>query len=211
MLRTFIAIKVEASQALRRVLRTLGEMGRPVRPLDPNALHLTLRFLGQIDEAQVPGIVGAVEAAVETEAPFTMCIRGMGAFADSRRPSIIWADLEQPEPLYRIVGCLNDRLEVLGIGKDNRPWRAHLTLARVKSAPPAELRNLLKSHGATPFATKVVDAVELIGSDLRPSGPQYTVLASVVLSLDGKRIPALRRPFQLCHTRRDSRFGSDTM
>ena len=182
MLRAFIAIKVEASQSLRKVLRTLRDMGRHVRPVDPDALHLTLRFLGQTDEAQVGRIVAAVESAVETEASFSLRIEGLGAFPDSRRPSVIWAGMEQAEPLNRIVVRIDEGLETLGIDRDDRPWRPHLTLARVKSRPPSQLRDLLESQAATPFATQSVSSVDLMQSDLTPAGPQYTVLASTLLT-----------------------------
>ena len=185
MLRCFIAIKIEPSQPLRRILRTLGEMGRSVRAVEVDALHVTLRFLGPTDDAVIPEIEGAIQTAVAPEPPFTLHVATLGAFPHARRPSVIWAGLEECPILRRVTSRLNDALDALGVQKDDRPWHAHLTLARVKSAPPAELRDLLESQAVMPLATQMVDSVELLRSDLTPNGPRYTVVASAVMSKQG--------------------------
>lgn len=181
-IRAFIAAKLPAGAALREVVSHLGAMGRAVKPVAADNLHVTLKFLGHVASAQTAEISRVVRAVAEPVAPFQVRIVGLGAFPHALRPSVIWAGLEGAEPLVNIAEGLEAELEPLGFAREKRPFHAHLTLARVKFRPPDDLAALLDEHAATEFGTASIASVELYQSELERDGPRYTVLASAELN-----------------------------
>jgi 2'-5' RNA ligase len=164
LIRCFIAIKIPGFDPLRRVLKELAQMGRALKAVEPDNLHVTLKFLGDTDLDLIGEIGSLVEQTARLE-----------------RPSVVWAGLEGAETLTAIAADLETGLEELGFARENRPFVPHLTLARVKARPPESLRPLLSRHAKTEFGTATIDQVELIRSELRPEGAKYTVLASAPL------------------------------
>jgi 2'-5' RNA ligase len=181
-LRLFIAVKVSSTPSLRKVLKHLEAMGRPVKPVSADNLHLTLKFLGDTDPTRLPEICHAVSGTVDGETAFETDIVGLGAFPRIQRPSVVWAGLENGEPLIRIAEFLEILLSELGFHPEQKPFHPHLTLARIKSKPPGELAELLNENQTTNFGVASISSVELFQSELQPNGPQYTVLASAKLT-----------------------------
>ena len=181
MARTFIAIKIPATRQLHRLLDQLGRLGRAVRPVAAENLHLTLRFLGETDEVRFASIVETMRASVETRDPFELTLSGLGAFPAVHQPSVIWVGADQDSTLPQIVDRLEQRLNELGLTPQDKPWSAHVTLARVKAHLPAELFDLLRSHITASFGVVPVSSVDLMTSTLSPTGSLYSVVASVAL------------------------------
>jgi len=177
-IRSFIAIKIPGLDPLRRVLKDLSEMGRALKAVDPNNLHVTLKFLGETDVDLVPEILKLVVEEATALAPCELTIAGLGVFPHAQRPSVVWAGLEGAETLSALAADLEAGLELLGFAKESRPFVPHLTLARVKAKPPESLGGLLSRHAKTPFGTARIEQVELIRSELGPDGSRYTVLGS---------------------------------
>jgi 2'-5' RNA ligase len=180
--RAFIAVKVEAPRSLRAVISALGEMGGPVKAVDSDILHVTLKFLGDTDPRQLGDVGQAVQAAAAGRSAFQLRIAGLGAFPTPARPSVVWAGLEEAEPLVEIATDLETSLEALGFACESRPFHPHLTLARVRSRPPGELGALLRDQATRNFGSAKIDTVELMQSDLGPGGPRYTALARAKLA-----------------------------
>jgi RNA 2',3'-cyclic 3'-phosphodiesterase len=186
--RCFMAVRTEATEAteaLGAVLRRLGRMqrmGAAVRPVGAESLHVTLRFLGDVDAGMLERLRGVLARAAAGTGPLTMRLVGLGAFPDARRPRVVWVGLEHAEGLRRIVARLEPALDALGFASDPRPWDAHVTLARVKARPPAELGALLTEHAATDFGPVRVESVELMTSELTRQGAVHHVAASVSLT-----------------------------
>jgi 2'-5' RNA ligase len=181
-LRVFIAVKVPSSPSLRKVLKHLESMGRLVKPVSADNLHVTLKFLGDTNTTHIPEISNAVLNAVHGEKVIEGHIVGLGAFSQIQRPSVIWAGFENGEPLIRIAETLETMLCEMGFHSEQKPFHPHLTLARIKSKPPAELADLLNENQATDFGVVSFSSVELFQSQLQPNGPRYTVLASAKLT-----------------------------
>jgi RNA 2',3'-cyclic 3'-phosphodiesterase len=180
-IRAFIAVKIEATPPLRKVLAELGTLGRAVRPVGADGLHVTLKFLGDTDLNLIPDVARTVEAVTSGVAAFEVRFVGLGAFPRRDRPSVVWAALQHAEPLCAMADQLDLRLSGLGFAAENRRFVSHLTLARVKARPPAELDEIIERHAATDFGMAAIDAVELLQSELTPAGPIYTTLATVPL------------------------------
>ena len=158
-------------------------MGKAVRVVRPDALHSTLRFLGDSDEGDVPAIAAAREHAVDGVEPMQFVIRGVGAFPFPSRPRVVWAAMQGVEPLGPVVSRLEQELEYLDVRPEQRPWRPHLTLARLRARPPKALHELIERHHETEFAVQTVADVRLVRSELLPVGPRYSVLASTFLKV----------------------------
>lgn len=178
LIRCFIAIKIPGFQPLRQVLAELGQMGRALKSIDADNLHVTLKFLGNTDVSLIPEIRSVVEQACGSQNPCVVTVKGLGVFPHMQRPNVVWAGLEGAETLAAIAADLETALEPYGFARENRPFVPHLTLARVKARPPESLRSLLTRHEKTQFGSTTIDQVELIRSEPGPEGSKYTVLAS---------------------------------
>ncbi|MEX0717070.1 MAG: RNA 2',3'-cyclic phosphodiesterase [Planctomycetaceae bacterium] len=180
--RMFVAVGLRATPPLRKIAEELAGLGKAVRALDPDDLHLTLKFLGDTQAEFVPEIARIVETCAATESSFTARIAGLGAFPHADRPSVVWAGLDDAEPLVRMADSLEQKLAALGFPEEARKYHPHVTLARVRFKPPAELGKLLEKHPATAFGDLPVRTLGLYQSELRPEGSRYTVLASAALA-----------------------------
>jgi 2'-5' RNA ligase len=180
-IRSFVAVQVDCGPELRRVLRELNEMGRAVRAMSPDHLHVTLKFLGDVPLEQTAAIARAIAESVRDAPGFTAELRGLGAFPHLDRPTVVWVGYAEPGLMSQLAGQIEIGLDPLGYPREQRPYHPHATLARVKSRPPDSLRQLVEQHAATGFGPTEVGAVELYQSELNRDGPRYTVLARAPL------------------------------
>lgn len=177
--RLFIAIPVTAD--VSPVIADLAELGRPIRTVRPDHLHLTLRFLGDTDESLVPQLEEALIETAATESPFDISFQGLGAFPKPARPSVVWAGIRPAEPCMRLEKTLTTLLAPLGFEPEGRAYRPHLTLARVKGRARAGLAEFLSGHSEAEFATMRVPEISLFESTLTSAGAIYAKLASAPL------------------------------
>ncbi len=180
-IRTFIAVKILAPHALSGVMGSLDEMRGPLKTVDRDHFHVTLKFLGDIDPARSADVGSAMQAVAAGRSAFEVRIVGLGAFPSPQRPSVVWAGLEPAEPLVQMAAKLDAALDPLGFPREARAFHPHLTLARVRSRPPADLRTLLEENAAREFGRSFIDAVELFQSELGRGGPRYTPLSRGIL------------------------------
>ena len=176
-IRAFVAVDVVCGPELRRVLRELNEMGRAVRAMSPDHLHVTLKFLGGVPLEQTAGIARAIAESVRAAPAFTAELRGLGAFPHLDRPTVVWVGYAEPGLMSGLAEQIEIGLNPLGFAREQRPFHPHATLARIKSRPPDSLRQLVEQHAATSFGSTDVGSVELYQSELTKEGPRYTVLS----------------------------------
>lgn len=181
MIRTFIAVKIDATPGVRKVLTRLNVAGGGIRPVAADNLHVTLKFLGDTDEALVPEVTQVLHEVVAAEPVFDVRLVGLGAFPTSKRPEVVWIGLSDAEPLSRMAAALEAELEPLGFAKERRMFHPHATLLRLRSRPPQGVFDMLEEHAATDFGAVNVGAVELYQSELQRGGSKYTVLAACAL------------------------------
>jgi 2'-5' RNA ligase len=143
-------------------------------------LHVTLKFLGQIDAARVEPIAEAIGAVAARTAPFELGVRGLGAFPAPGRPRIVWAGLEPAAPLATLAADLDATLGTLGFARESRAFAAHVTLGRMRESRrnPALADALARP---TECGRLPVTRLSLMRSELHPRGARYTELTSVVL------------------------------
>jgi RNA 2',3'-cyclic 3'-phosphodiesterase len=179
--RTFIGVEIGADIRARAVAlqETLARTGAEVKWAAPETMHITLLFLGEVDDRELHSICRAVTAVAATEPAFPLRVSGLGAFPTPRRPKILWAGItDGAEELKRLYDKLEARLIDLGsYRKEERGYTPHLTLGRVKSeADGFAVAKELPKHLAWDGGRTMVDEVLVYSSVLERDGPVYTVL-----------------------------------
>jgi 2'-5' RNA ligase len=188
-IRSFIAIELpeEAKKGLARLRRGLErDEHRFVKWVDPQGIHLTLKFLGNIPAKRVTEITEAMKKAVQAISPFQLEISGLGAFPSLKQPRVFWVGISgELDKLSALQLDIDSTLATLGFAREERPFVAHLTLARTREgASPAERRDFGELVDSTTFQDKYpveVAAVRLMRSQLTPAGAIYTCLSVVGL------------------------------
>ena len=145
----------------------------------PEKLHLTLKFIGEIEPARALGdLVRALEASASSVAPFAISIEGTGAFPPKGVPRVLWLGVSDREGgLARLQQRLEDECARRHFARDERPFHPHLTVARMRA--PAGARELAALHQQTPFKTEAfnVSEIVLMRSELGAQGSRYTALS----------------------------------
>ena len=174
-MRAFVAIEVPGKvvDSLVDFQKEIPAAGVDVKLVERENLHVNLKFLGEIDEAQAADVQSRLGKL--TLRGGDMAVRGVGAFPSPSRPRVVWAGLmkEHEEILEPIAQEVISALE--GIGEsDDRPFRAHITLGRVRSNRNLEaLGELLRHNAEREFGEFKVSEIKLKSSVLAPSGPVY--------------------------------------
>ena len=179
-MRLFLAIPLteEARHAVVHHLRSHLSHPLPGRPVRPELWHLTLRFLGEVDEVACDRIVREVDAA-ERGPAFTLRWGGLGAFPRPRRANVLWLGAEQGEAeAERLAAVVEEAVEAAGFPPEDRPFRSHLTLSRIR--PDQDATAVLDAVAPIGLAM-VVDRAVLYRSYLGPGGPRYEELESFPL------------------------------
>lgn len=154
--------------------------------VDPDSIHLTLKFLGNIDPGIISKITSALEEAVRGTPPFGIVVGGLGVFPNISRVRVVWVGLSGE---VAKLGQLQQRIETglvpLGFAAESRSFTPHLTVGRVNDyASPGERQDLGQLVTGTAFEAKYkinVDAVHLIKSQLTREGPIYSKISTVAL------------------------------
>lgn len=181
--RLFIAVKIspELAQSLDAAIRQLAMAEADVKWVKTQNLHLTLKFLGEVDESEIAPLIAGLQAVKYEK--FTLDVGSIGILPNVRRPRVIYTDIVKgAEKLQKLAILVEKTAFSLGFEPESRKFLAHLTLGRFKSLK--RLNKLLeKIDGAKGviFGKLSVSEVYLIKSKLRPEGPQYTELASIPL------------------------------
>ena len=180
--RSFIAVDLDDAEIKNRITKIqqdLENTGAGLKIVQPEIMHLTLRFLGEIPQATVQRVIEAMDAT--RFSPFDAEFSGVGVFPNIRRISVIWVGITKgQQQLAEIFEQLEPKLRQMGLPPDNKGFSPHLTIARVKSGLNKEpLAKSIESMRDVEFGKIGVSAVRLKKSTLTPSGPIYTTLHEV--------------------------------
>jgi RNA 2',3'-cyclic 3'-phosphodiesterase len=148
----------------------------------PEKMHLTLKFLGEIEVGRVEDLKAAAARAAESCRPFELTLSGAGAFPPHGPPRVLWLGIEDLSgDLARLHGRLEEECAAAGFARESRPFRPHLTLARPRE--PRDARQLAATHREADFPPQTFSVSELliIRSQLGPGGSRYTPISSLRL------------------------------
>jgi 2'-5' RNA ligase len=184
--RTFIAI--DPGKAIRDRLVALQEnlarTGADVKWVEADNLHLTMLFLGEVDQRELTPVCRVVAEAAQQHAPFPMSIEHAGAFPNVRRPRTLWVGVGTgAAEVCALHDALEEPLQALGCyRREERQFTPHLTLGRVRGErAAADLAAAMTKHAAWSAGETIVSSVHVMGSELTPNGPIYTVLSRAPL------------------------------
>jgi 2'-5' RNA ligase len=177
-IRVFVAVALpqDVRAALEAALEELRAHRFEIRWVKPEHIHLTLKFIGETLPADLARIGPALRAAAAATGPFVISARGAGVFPGIKAPRVVWAGLGGELPaLFALQQSVAQALVEAGFPPETRPFKAHLTLGRVKGRiRPAELLAALQALGRWASPAFRVARVTLFQSELRPGGAIYT-------------------------------------
>ena len=178
-MRVFVALNLP--DAVRRALwdatTELRDGPYPIRWVRPEGLHLTLKFLGEVEDGRQPELEGALRRSVAGAKALPLALGGFGVFPDFRRPRVVWVGIA-PEPGLEILQHrVEQEFAPLGFPTEARPFRPHVALGRAaRAARPVDFTGLEAALGRVEFAeTALVSAVDLVQSTLQSGGAVYHV------------------------------------
>ena len=184
-MRAFVALEIPDPRVLDGLVamqKELADTGADLKLVERQNLHFTVKFLGDISEAQDAEVDSRLKGLSLTGAKVE--VKGVGAFPTTDRPNVLWVGVAREHeglvaPIAQsVIGALQD------IGqRDERPFRAHATLARVRSGRNSQaLASILRTNAERSFGTTRLSAVKLKSSNLTPQGPVYTDVGEYTLA-----------------------------
>lgn len=190
MIRAFVALLLneEVRAAIVAEIDRLRPLSQVVAWVPPSNLHLTLKFLGQQSEARLAEAEAALEEASAATRPFTVTVRGLGAFPGMHQPRIFWVGVVEGALEARALQSrVEAALEARGFCRDERPWHPHLTIGRVfdprrwrRETTPA-LHQAIARAASADLGSLPIARIALMRSDLSPAGARYRELRSLEL------------------------------
>lgn len=183
MIRTFIAFKLpdDIKDELGEVITALKARSGPVKWVRPEGLHVTVKFLGNIDEALTAPLSHELDRVAAAFPPVHVRLSGIGAFPHMRRPRVVYAGLMGDTSIMGEIAAQVDRAcTSLGLEPEKRPFKAHITLGRLK------LPSVVDSAKEMREKDFLITDVILYKSELSPAGARYVILHRSVLGYKGE-------------------------
>jgi RNA 2',3'-cyclic 3'-phosphodiesterase len=186
-MRLFVAVNLSDRDRARIEKGTalLRAAALPVRWMDAAGIHLTMKFLGDVRESDVPAVERAVARAASKSRPFRVKMEGIGAFPTPRRPRVIWLGVDATPELRCLKQDIEWALAPLGFERETRGFQPHITLARVApNAAAGDFRDFEELARKVRFSGSLaVGAVDLMRSRLSPRGSSYEPVRSFPLAV----------------------------
>lgn len=165
-------VGIELPEELKQHLSGVREAYPAARWHGPEQLHLTLNFIGNVDEQHARRMAAALAGIGES--PFSLAVQGVGYFGTPQRPSVLWAGLAPSAALHQLQQTLEQRLMPLGLVVEERPYTPHITLARVRPGVP--LQAFLQQYAQLSSSAFQVDHICLFLSSGGEQGVRYQVI-----------------------------------
>lgn len=180
LIRAFIAIELpeEIHEGLKKLQNELKDRMRDVRWTKYENVHLTLKFLGDTETKKIDAIGKALQDIADSFSPFVISLAGIGAFPNSRKPSVIWTGINKGiNETISLANQIEKAMEKFGFEREKRSFKPHLTIGRVREIKyPSELKATLDNSNIGEIGKFTADRISLKKSQLDPAGSIYTTL-----------------------------------
>ncbi|MCX7715931.1 MAG: RNA 2',3'-cyclic phosphodiesterase [Endomicrobia bacterium] len=187
-MRTFIAVELQ-----KDVIESINNfVFKTYREIDSNKiswvkkenLHITLKFLGEIDEKQVEIVKTVLKEILQNKKGFLVSVEGVCVFPKINSPRVIWLGIKEgKDELKTLANLIEEELYKNGFPKESKEFTAHLTIARIKQIKRLEeVRNYVEKYKNYPFGISRVKDITFFQSILKPEGPEYRVINKFILS-----------------------------
>jgi 2'-5' RNA ligase len=187
-MRTFIALNLPAGERTRLydALEPLRQRDLPIRWTAAESLHLTLKFLGEIEGSEVTRIEETLRGLARKHAPLTMRIAGVGAFPAIRRANVVWVGVQSEPAVLALQRDVELAMSKLGYTREYKPYRPHITVGRTRNDTRAP--DLERHAGAVRYESSVdVATMDLMRSHTGAGGSRYEALVRVPLGTNDER------------------------
>jgi len=160
--RGFIAVDVDVFPKLLEFEKEIKETGANVKLVEPENVHITLKFLGDTDESHMDEIDKIIKDTVKKIDPFNIQLKGAGVFPNQNYIKVIWIGIKQGEPIGVIASKIDEQLSKIGFKKEKRGFSPHLTIARVKGANGKDgILHVIEKYRDVQFVDIRVDSIKL--------------------------------------------------
>jgi len=184
-MRVFIAIELSSSvkEEMARIQERLKGTRDKIKWVDPSLIHLTLKFLGEINEGELEKVVEATKRVASKFSPFNLEVKGTGAFPSSLSPRVIWIGVNEGENVVEdLAREIEQKLNKEGFATEKKKWTPHLTLGRVKLLQDGgKLAKIIQGEKDAQVGRVRVETLSVVKSRLTPKGPIYTTLKYIPL------------------------------
>ncbi len=179
MIRSFVALAIPSrvKEEIGGIIGKLRGLSGDVKWVNPQNLHITLKFLGEVEEGTLEEVYQVVERCARKTAAFSFSLSGVGIFPNPQRPRVFWIGIKEGvRELEDLFCCLERELEVLGFQKEKRGFSPHLTIGRARS--PRGMERLVGGIKGIEYNSRRIEASSLflVKSKLTPQGPIYSPL-----------------------------------
>ncbi len=177
-MRVFLSIEIDEKllDKISDVQKQFMECEAPVKYVETENLHCTLKFFGEIEDNKLNDIIEAIENKIKNHEPFKVNIKKTGVFPNERYIKVLWLGMEGVEPFSNLQKDLDQDFVKMGFKKE-RSYTPHLTIGRVKGAKnKKELLSKLEELGDVEIGEMGINKIVLKKSELTPAGPIYTTL-----------------------------------
>jgi len=184
-MRTFIAVGIsdEVREKIAQIQAELKKGEPDVKWVEPENLHITLKFLGEVSEDKLPGLIEKTRLAASGISPFRVHIIGLGSFPSLTSPRVVWVGVKTGKnELRNLSERVEGNLSDLGFAKEKREFSAHLTIGRVRSGRKKEkLVKKIEEFANYDVGEFSVDKVAIMESQLSSKGPAYKIVKELRL------------------------------
>jgi 2'-5' RNA ligase len=178
MIRLFVAIDIP--ETIRKEVEGMGRAIPNSRPVPADQLHLTLKFIGEVEGSRLLDIDDALQ---ETSLPaFSLCLQGVGTFPPRGTPRILWAGVQQANRVVALRNSIERTLAAIDIPRERKKYIPHLTLARLRNCPIQHLQQFLAGNAFLQTPEFSVESFHLFSSKLTKKGALHTIISSYPLT-----------------------------
>lgn len=177
MIRLFVAIDIP--EAIREEVQGMGRSIPNARPVPADQLHLTLKFIGEVEGSKFLDIQDTLEKVSQRK--FSLCIKGTGTFPPRGTPRILWAGVEPVKNAIALRNSIERQLAAIDIPREKKKYTPHLTLARLRNSPIPALQQFLAGNAFLQTSSFPVETFTLYSSQLSPKGAIHTMESSYPL------------------------------
>ncbi len=185
-IRTFIAVRLSSpvTKQAAVLIRKLKASGATVRWVESDQLHLTLKFLGDVLNTQIPALCNCISSIARNHSPLDIDCQTAGAFPAVERPRTVWLGFSESPELVALQKEIDEGMYEMGFAPDRRRYQPHVTIGRVRQGGRTQhdLSELLKQHADFKAGISRIDEVIVFASFLDKMGPSYDVLGRAPLS-----------------------------
>ena len=180
-MRAFIAIDIGEKEEVVELLKELKKIKGRMKLVEPKNIHLTLKFLGEIDEGMIGNIKESIKKSIEGISPFTANLSGLGVFPSVDYMRVLWIGFKDEGQTKKIASELEKELHKKGFKKE-KGFTPHITIAKIKSKEgKEEIKKFIERYKEKSFGEVECSEIRLKKSILRPEGPIYETIEEIKL------------------------------